>query len=66
MTDQELAQEVAARLWAAEALAEAAGNKARLRQLKRAHVLLDRAQAILLLSGDVAALSGGTPKPPPQ
>lgn len=64
MTDQELAQEVASRLWAAEAAAQAAGDKKRLRQLKRAHVHLERAHGLLLVTGDVAPLSGGGPKPP--
>ena len=66
MTDQELAQEVARRLWAAEAAAEAAGDKKRLRILKRAHTHLSRAQGLLLVSGDmVQPLSGGQDKPPP-
>jgi hypothetical protein len=77
MTDQELAQEVASRLWAAEAECQAMLDdpkvarfhkvyvKRRLAQLKRAHRLLERAQAILLASGDmVQPLSGGGPKPP--
>jgi len=63
MTDQELAQEVARRLWAAEAAAEAAGDKKRLRQLKRAHTHLSRGHGLLLSSGDVSALSGSPLKP---
>lgn len=63
MTNQELAQEVATRLWAAEAAAEKAGEKKRLRMLKRAHTHMSRAQGLLLASGDmVQPLSGGLPK----
>jgi methylphosphotriester-DNA--protein-cysteine methyltransferase len=77
MTDQELAQEVASRLWAEEAKCQVviddpkahrfhkAQARQRLAQLKRAHRLLERAQSILLASGDmVQPLSGGGPKPP--
>lgn len=61
MTDQELAQEVSDRINAAEAAA--ADNPKRLRQLKRAHALLQRAEAILLVTGDISVQSGGQ-KPP--
>lgn len=63
MTDQELAQEVARRLWEAEAAAGEAGDAKRLRQLKRAHRHLAKAHALLLPSGDVAPLSGSPIKP---
>ena len=61
MTDQELAQEVANRLWAAEAAA--ADNPKRLRQLKRAHKHLASAHKMLLSGGDVQPLSGSPLKP---
>ena len=64
MTDQELAQAVSDRINAAEAAAEAAGDIKRLRQIKRAHALLDRAHKLLMVMGDVQPLSGGGPKPP--
>lgn len=63
MTDQELAQAVSDRINAAEAAAEAAGDKKRLRLLQRAHKHLDRARALLLGGGEIQPLSGGGPKP---
>lgn len=77
MTDQELAQEVASRLWTAEAecqvvIDDATANRfakaqarRRLAVLTRAHRFMEKAQRLLLASGDmVEPLSGGTPKPP--
>ena len=64
MTDQQLAQAVANRLWAVELEAEKVGDKKRIRQLRRAHAWLAKAHTILLPPGDVAPLSGGTDKPP--
>lgn len=75
MTDQELAQEVSDRINAAEAACRAiindpastraavASAKRRLRALEKAHALLDRARAILAVTGDVAPLSGSPLKP---
>jgi hypothetical protein len=63
MTNQELAQEIANRMNAAKVAAEAAGDKALLRQLKRAHGFLDRAQKILMPMGDITVQSGSGLKP---
>ncbi len=63
MTDQELAQEVANRINAAEAAAEAAGDNKRLAALKKAHRDLDKAWAKLMPAMDFAPLSGSPLKP---
>jgi hypothetical protein len=62
MTDQELAQAVAERLWAHEKMAAASGNKRMVRALKRAHVWLDKAYLAVQPVMELQPLSGGTPK----
>ena len=63
MTDQELAQAVSDRINAAEAAAEAAGDKRLLLRLRRAHAHLDKARLILLGGGEIQPLTGSGLKP---
>jgi hypothetical protein len=64
MTDQELAQAVAERLWQHEAAAAASGDKRKARALKRAHVWLDKAYLAVQPAMELQPLSGGLEKPP--
>ena len=64
MTDQELAQAVAERLWQREAEAVASGNKRMATALKRAHVWLDKAYLAVQPVMELQPLSGGLEKPP--